>query len=272
MVFGHSSVQTALAKRPGFPAAVNPKPLAGMLADNLFKDSVQALGIGCRVARYLKWRMKFEDVSLFVFIPNREAWDDGRSGLGGDLGEGGVGARGGAEEVDEDAFVERRVLIDQDADGFVLMERAQNGSGGVPFGDQVVARKLTALFDHSIDGGIIERADHDVHRLGHQGVGEGAEFPVAEVGGGEEDASASLLGVQKMFQSFVTYPLGNVLAINVRETREDPHQTGDGAENLVGNGAALGGRFLRIGEFEIAHRGAAQAGNGEVEQGGVEAS
>ena len=60
--------------------------------------------------------------------------------------------------------------------------------------------------------GIIERADHDVHRLRHERVGEGAEFPVAEVGGGEEDASAGLLGFEIMFQSFVTYPLVNVLS------------------------------------------------------------
>ena len=81
----------------------------------------------------------------------------------------------------------------------------------------------------------------------------------------------AFLRFEIMFQSFVTYPLGNVLAIHVRETREDPDQTGDGAENFVGDGAALAARFLRIGEFEIAHRGAAQAGDGEVEEAGVEA-
>jgi len=224
------------------------------------------------IARNLKWGMKFKNVSPFIFVPNREAGNDGGSGLCGDLGEGGVGAGGGAEEVDEDAFVERGVLIDQDTDGFVLMERAEDGSRGVPFDDQVIARKLTALFDQTVDGGIVERPDHDVHRLGHEGVREGAEFPVAEVGGGEEDAAVGLFGFQIIFESFVTYPLGNVLAIDVREAREDPDQAGDGAENFIGDGAALAWRFLGIGEFEIAHRGAAQARNGEVEQGDVEAS
>ena len=40
------------------------------------------------------------------------------------------------------------------------------------------------MFDQSIDDGIIERAYHDVHRLSHECVGEGAEFPVAQMRSG----------------------------------------------------------------------------------------
>ena len=82
-----------------------------------------------------------------------------------------------------------------------------------------------------------------MHRLGHQRVGEGAEFPVSEVGGGEEDAASGLLGVEIVLQTFVTDPLVNVLAVDLRETGEDPDQPGDGAEDLVGDGPSLGGDF-----------------------------
>ena len=88
--------------------------------------------------------------------------------------------------------------------------------------------------------GLSSGPDHDVHRLRHERVGEGAEFPVAEMGGGEEDAAAGLLGFEIVLQAFVTYPVMNVLAIDLREAREDPDEPGDGAEDFVGDGAALG--------------------------------
>ncbi len=151
------------------------------------------------------------------------------------------------------------------------MQSSQDGSRAVPFDDQAIAGKLAAIFDQPIDAGIVERADHDVHRLGHQRVGEGAELPIAEMRGGEEDAASGFFGFQIMFEAFVTDPLMNVLAIDLGKAREDPDEAGDGAENFVGDGAALGWRFLRVREFQVAHRGAAQAGDGEIEQRYVEA-
>src|ERR1700678_4705320 len=102
------------------------------------------------------------------------------------------------------------------------MQGAQHGAGAVPFDDEMIARKLAAIFHQFVDTGIVERADHDVHRLRHQGMGEWAELPVAEMGGSEKDAPASLFRFQIMLRAVVTYPLLNVLAINLRETREDP--------------------------------------------------
>ena len=91
------------------------------------------------------------------------------------------------------------------------------------------------------------------------------------MGGGEKDASAGLFGFQKMFKSFVTYALMNVLTIEPRESGEYPDEAGYGAENFVRDGAAFGYGFFRVGQFQIAHRGAAETGNGEIEEGCVEA-
>ncbi len=42
-------------------------------------------------------------------------------------------------------------------------------------------------------------------------------------------------------------------------------------ENFVGDGSSLGLGFLGIGKFQVAHRGAAQAGHCEIEQSYIEA-
>jgi hypothetical protein len=42
-------------------------------------------------------------------------------------------------------------------------------------------------------------------------------------------------------------------------------------ENLVGDGPPLGRRFVRVREFQVAHGGAAEAGDGKIEEGGVKA-
>jgi len=82
-----------------------PEPLAGILADNLLQHGVETAGVFGWVARYLKWRMKFKNVLAFPLSPYSEAWDNSRTGFGGDLCEGGVGAGRGAEKVDKDTFL-----------------------------------------------------------------------------------------------------------------------------------------------------------------------
>ncbi len=126
------------------------------------------------------------------------------------------------------------------------MQSAQDRSRTVPFDDQVVAGELAPIFHQAVHAGIVQRADHDVHRLRHQRVSESAELPVAEMRGGKKHAPAGLLRFQIMFKPFVTYPLTNVLAIQFRKTRENPNQAGDGEKNFVRNRAALSRRFLRV--------------------------
>ena len=102
-----------------------------MLADHFFKFCMQALRVLGSVAGHWHRRIEAQDVTAFLFGPDRETGDHGRSGVRGDFGEAGVGASAGAEEIDEDAFLERGVLIDQDADRLVLMQGAEDGAGAV---------------------------------------------------------------------------------------------------------------------------------------------
>ena len=96
-----------------------------------------------------------------------------------------------------------------------------------------------------------------MHWLGHERVREGAQFPVAEMSGGEQDAAPGLLRFEVMLKAFVTDQLMNVLGIDFGEACEDPDEPCDGAEDFICDGPALGRGFLRIREFEVAHRGAA---------------
>ena len=97
----------------------------------------------------------------------------------GEFDERGSGAGFAAEEVDEDSFGGDDVLIDQDADGVAGVQGFQNFAGGFLLVDDVIAGERAAPFDPGVQPRIVEWADHDVHRLGHVGVGERAELPVA---------------------------------------------------------------------------------------------
>src|SRR5580692_1187881 len=123
------------------------------------------------------------------------------------------------------------------------MQRSKDRSCTVPFYNQMITRKPAAIFYQPVDAGIIQWPDHDVHRLGHQSVGEGAEFPIAEMRGGEQNAASGLFRFEIVLQAFVADPLMYVLAIELGKAREHPDKPRDGAENFVNDGPALGDRF-----------------------------
>src|SRR5271165_6972698 len=119
---------------------------------------------------------------------------------------------------------------------------------------------------------MVERPDHDVHRLSHQCVRERAQFPIAEVRGGNQNATAAFLRLEIVLKSLVTDPFGNVFPIDSREPREGIDQPRDGSENLVDNRLALLRGFLGVRHFEIAARGPAQAWQNNIEKLRVEQS
>src|SRR5271156_6831456 len=123
---------------------MDPQPLAWVFANYLFQDGMQTLRIPRWIAGHFSRWIEAQNVAVFVFEPQRESWDhDGASAMG-DLRESGVRAGRGAKEIDEDSFFERCVLIHQDTDRFVLVQRAQDGARSVPLLDQPVAGKLAA--------------------------------------------------------------------------------------------------------------------------------
>ena len=117
-----------------------------------------------------------------------------------------------------------------------------------------------------VDEGIVERADDHVHGRREQGVGKGAELPVAQVRGGEEHAAAFADGVFEVLGAFTADPARQVVPANGRELGEGYQQARDGTEDAVDN---LGAVRVRKGESEVAAGHPAQAGNRQIEQAGV---
>jgi hypothetical protein len=71
--------------------------------------------------------------------------------------------------------------------------------------------------------------------------------------GGEENAAAGFFRLQIVLQSFVTDPLGNVLAIDVRKTRKRIEQPADRPEHFVGYRGSFCGSLFRVSQLQIAN-------------------
>ena len=226
------------------------------------------LGVSGRVDR----RIELENVAAFGFRPQREAWDDRRSAMSGQFGEACRYASWDAEEVDEDAFAESGVLIDQHTHRLVLAQRAQDASGIVALFNYVVARYGAAAGHQRIDPVIVKRAHHDMHGLLRQnGLSEGAQLPVAEVRRDEQNAVAFLHRGFEVLKAVVTNPIGNVLGIDLREAGEGDEDARDRVKAAFDNAVMIIDREGRKRHADVALRGAAQPGDSAIEQADVDA-
>ena len=136
-----------------------------------------------------------------------------------------------AEEIDEHALLGRGVLVDQNANRFARGQRLQNAARRVLLRDQVVTRQRAIALDQGVDARIIERPHHDVHGRDQIGVGEGAQLPIAQVRGGDQDALAALVRSGEIFQALITDPLRDGLARNFWKAREAHHQARNRVED-----------------------------------------
>ena len=248
----------------GFPAAVDPEPLVGVGANGRFKSVLNALGINEGVAGYTDGSIELQDVLPFPGRPDGVAGEDGGPGAGGEFSEGGTDAGLAPKEIDEEPFIESDVLIDEDANGLVGSQGAEDGPDAVGFADNDVATSRAAGVDEGVQKRVIEGADDDVHGLGHEGMSIGGEFPVAEVEGSEEDPLAVGFGCFIMLETFITDPIVNIGLIDAREAGEADEEAADGAEDAVDDAGA------DAGDFAIPEGDAAEFGDGEIEDIGVE--
>src|SRR5579859_5570658 len=115
------SVQSRLAFGAGFPAAVDPEPLVGILAGVFFDDLVEERGIGQGVGFCVAGRDKLQrgieaDAVLAEFaVPDGEGRQDGGAGMQRYARNAGGGAGWDAEERDEGALGRRHVGVHEDA-------------------------------------------------------------------------------------------------------------------------------------------------------------
>src|SRR5271165_1768566 len=229
-----------------------------MFPDDLFEHSMQRLRVLDSVAGNRDRRIKLENVAIFFLRPNRKTGNHRRAGAGGDFRERHVGAGRSTEEIDEDSFIERGVLVHQNSDGAIGGEAAQNRPGGVPFADDLIAGELAACLDNFIDAWIVEWPDHNIHGLSKQRVGKGAQLPVAEVRGRKQNTASLFFRFQKMLQPVIADPLAYVAGVNSGQARKGPQHARQRRENLIDNRFAFGRGRVRISQFQVAARDAAQ--------------
>src|SRR5579872_164671 len=110
-------VQGRCARRPGFPAPVDPQTLVRVLADDRFEPRVQRFGIRGGVAGHWHRRIEPQNVPAFLGGPYCESGNDGCAAVGRQLRETSAGRRRDPEEIHKDAGIERGVLVDEDPDG-----------------------------------------------------------------------------------------------------------------------------------------------------------
>src|ERR1041385_8352555 len=159
-----TSVYRRLAFRTRLPAAVNPEPLVGILANHFFQFRLQGLSIAGEIAGNGERRGETKDVAALPIAPEGEAGNHGGAGMRGEFGEAGAGAGFLAEEVDEDAVGDAGVLIGQDTHGLIRGQGFENRAAEIFLADGHVSRESAAAFDHRIEIRIVERTHNHVPR------------------------------------------------------------------------------------------------------------
>ena len=127
-----------------------------------------------------------------------------------------------------------------------------------------------AAFHTAINKWIVEGPHYYVHRCGHEGVSEGAEFPIAEVRRGDEDAASGVPRLIEIFAAFEAYPISEITVSDRGEFGERDEDPRKRAKDTIDDlGVALRREFWKR-QSQVAPRHAAQARNGAIEQAGVE--
>jgi len=90
-----------------------------------------------------------------------------------------------------------------------------------------------AALHQRVDVGIVERPDQHLHWTRHQGVGVGTEFPVAQVGGGEQDPAPGFDRLREVLETLVANPLRHVAPADPWQPGEGHQQPSDRPEHAV---------------------------------------
>ena len=106
---------------------------------------------------------------------------------------------GTAEEIHEDAFVERCVGVGEYAYRAAFAKHFQNRARGAVFFDRLISGEAAIAIDERVDARIGDGPHQEMQRVAVERVREGREFPCAHVAGEEQDAFAAALGALEIF-------------------------------------------------------------------------
>src|SRR6266403_5863880 len=218
-----SLIQRWLAFWACLPATVDPQPLIGIAADEVFDDFGEFCGVGYDVglvitgANQLDGGIEAQDVFAQCRIPDGKAGDDGGVGAQGDAGKAAGSAGRDAEEIYEHTLWRGHVGVHEDADGFAGAHGGEQTANEIIFVHGAIAVHGAVALDEGVDVGIVVRTHDYRQRMALQRVSEGREFPGSEVSGEIEDAFAASVGALEVFKSVIDDDAGDIFTGVARE-------------------------------------------------------
>ena len=235
----------------GFPAVVDPEPVAGGAADIGFEGEVEGGGGEFDVG----WGVEFgadDHAPAARGVGDDGDREDGGTGFAAEEG-GEVG--GGGETVEERGPLAgvAGVLIDEDADAAVVAEPADGAVEAVVAVEETAAGALAAAEDVGVEEGVGEGLVHGTAAgaLGDDDLGE--DLPVAHVEEGVDEAAAGFEGEFDVFDSFDGEVFFEVIDGDPRHFETAEEIAAEGGEVFAGEGVDLGGGEIACeGDGEIA--------------------
>src|SRR6476659_10308279 len=116
-------VQILTARRARLPPPVQPQPLIRIAAYHTLQLRMQNLRIERGVAGQRQGWIETQNVLPLLLRPQRKPWNDSRPRMRRYLGEPHHRAGRNAKEIDKDAVIQSRVLVDQDPHRFIVLQR-----------------------------------------------------------------------------------------------------------------------------------------------------
>jgi len=251
---------------------VHPNPLVWILPDNLFDDSCEALSVHKNIlfritgAGQFDRRLKSEAVFVEVGVPNSVSGDDGSIGVQRNARNARGSTSGFSKEIYKNSFVGHGVLVCEDAHGATLLQDFEHGASGFILEDWVIAGEAAVRIYKVIYTGIVNMTRHVMERIAVKGVGEGGEFPGAEVAGQKEHAFAATMAFQKILMAIEDEDLLDILFGASRKSGELDGHPAEIADHGEHKALALGGGHDWKRNFEIDLRGLAQTRQGVIEE------
>src|SRR5690348_2562462 len=211
-----------------------------MSANVIFYDAIETQGIfanvGIFILRALESDGGTEAEPIFPqrIVPREKSGNDGGTGATREAGKSSGGGGGKAEKIHEGAFIERSVLVRENADCAAFVQDAQNGAGGIIFFYGPISGKATIAIHERVHAGIFDGAREKRQRIAVQSLGERRELPGAHVTGEKENsfgASASGFEIFKAVDYDETPDIIASEAGKVRELGGHPSEIADHAAN-----------------------------------------
>ena len=243
---------------------MDPEPLVGMAAGEVFDDAREELGVGEDVgveiagADELERRLEAKAVFAQVAIPEAVTGDDSGVGLQGQAGDTSGGASGNAEEIHEDAIVGEGVEVEKNADRTAGAQDAKNRAHGVGFVHGNVAGKTAVAVDKGVDAGIVERANEKVQWETEESLGGRAELPGTHMPSEIENAFAAVMGGGEVFETVGNDEAVDGGAVEVMEMDEVGGHPTEMTGEMAKDAAATRVGPIREGDAEVDEAGAAQ--------------